>query len=179
MSDSNESAQSGPPPTDPDGSPPPRQDPSEPPPPRQDPSGSPPARQRWLPNIIVSFLLVTVVGSLITAFLQHQNSQQQAQIEQRAAVLQTYIDNMRDLLLNKNLSKSAPGDEANQVARVQTLTTLRSLDAANNKIVLQFLQDAGLIRRQKTVIDLSNADLSHDDLSGANLSGIDLRMVPI
>ena len=56
---------------------------------------------------------------------------------------------------------------------MQTLTTLRSLDAARNKIVLQFLQEAGLIRQAEVLLsDLSNADLSHDDLSGADLSGM-------
>ena len=58
---------------------------------------------------------------------------------------------------------------------MQTLTALRRLDAGRNQIVLQFLQDAGLIRQQDAAINLSNADLSHDDLSGANLSGIDLK----
>ena len=61
------------------------------------------------------------------------------------------------------------------MARVQTLTTLRSLDAGRNKIVLQFLQEAHLIGTQDAVINLSNADLSKDDLSGADLSGTDLN----
>ena len=63
-----------------------------------------------------------------------------------------------------------------QVARVQTLTTLRSLDnAPDNQIVLQFLQDAHLIGGMQAIINLSNADLSQDNLVGANLSGTDLN----
>ena len=81
---------------------------------------------------------------------------------------------MQDLLLNHNLATSAPGAEVRQVARVQTLATLGSLDAGRNRIVLQFLQGAHLIGTQDSVIDLSNADLSKDDLSGADLSGADL-----
>ena len=58
---------------------------------------------------------------------------------------------------------------------MQTLTALRRLDAGRNQIVLQFLQDAGLIGQQDAAINLSNADLRYDDLSGANLSNIDLN----
>jgi arabinogalactan oligomer / maltooligosaccharide transport system substrate-binding protein len=108
------------------------------------------------------------------AHLQHQSDQQLAQDQQRATTLQTYLNNMQDLLLNHNLAKSTPGDEVGQVATVQTLTTLRSLDADRNRIVLQFLQEAHLIGVQDAVINLSNADLSNDDLSGADLSGVDL-----
>lgn len=81
---------------------------------------------------------------------------------------------MRDLLLNHNLAKSTPGDEVRQIARVQTLSTLRSLDADRNVIVLQFLQDAHLIGIPGAVINLNNGDLSNDYLSNADLSGIDL-----
>jgi len=105
---------------------------------------------------------------------QHKYDQQLARDQQHAAILQRYIDNMQDLLLNHNLSKSKPADEIRQVAREQTLTTLRRLDAGRNKIVLRFLQDTRLIGLHDAVINLSNADLSNDYLSGADLSRIDL-----
>ena len=57
---------------------------------------------------------------------------------------------------------------------MQTLSTLRSLDADRNITVLQFLQEAHLIGIQHPVINLSNADLHNDDLTGADLSGVDL-----
>jgi len=101
---------------------------------------------------------------------QHQSDQQRA-LDQ---TLQTYIDDMRDLLLNRNLTKSTPGAEVRQVARAQTLNTLRILDADRNIIVLRFLRYEGLIGMQDAVINLSNADLSTDKLNRANLSGIDL-----
>jgi arabinogalactan oligomer / maltooligosaccharide transport system substrate-binding protein len=140
-----------------------------------DQGGSPAPQTRWLPNLLLTFLLVTVLGGLITAYLQHRNDQLNALNEQRATTLQTYIDNIRSLLLDHKLTNQAGGGDARQVARVQTLNTLRSLGADRNKIVLQFLQDGGLIKTQDPVVDLSNSDLSGDDLSGANLSGIDLN----
>src|SRR6266566_472810 len=108
------------------------------------------------------------------ADLQHQSDQQSALDQQRAAILQTYINNMQDLLLNHNLRKSKPGDEIRQLAREQTLTTLRRLDADRNRTVFRFLQDARLVGAQDAVINLSGADLSHATLNGADLSGTDL-----
>jgi arabinogalactan oligomer / maltooligosaccharide transport system substrate-binding protein len=131
-----------------------------------DSNGSPQSRPPWLPNLLLTFLLVTVAGGLITAYLQHLNDQQKALDEQRATTLQTYIDNMRDLLTHKLT-------ESTQVVKVQTLATLRSLDADRNKTVLRFLQEEELIKNG--FINLSNTDLSNDDLSGADLSGIDLN----
>lgn len=109
------------------------------------------------------------------ANLQHQRDQQAALDQQRAGILQTYIDNMQGLLLNQKLATLSPGDEARrQLAIVQTLTTLRRLDGPRNSIVLRFLRDAGLIETQDAVINLNNTDLSGADLGGVDLSGINL-----
>jgi arabinogalactan oligomer/maltooligosaccharide transport system substrate-binding protein len=106
---------------------------------------------------------------------QHQSDQKQALDQQRASILQTYIANMQDLLVNHKLSNSNPTAEISLAAKEQTLTILRRLDdAGRNKIVLQFLRDAHLIGTHDAVIDFSNTDLSDDELSGADLSGIDL-----
>ena len=103
-----------------------------------------------------------------------QNDMQIALDQQRETTLKTYLDDMSDLLLNHHLRMSKPGNEVSQVARERTLTTLRRLDATRNGIVVQFLQDAGLIGVPNAVVDLSNANLSGDDLRGANLSGVNL-----
>ena len=88
--------------------------------------------------------------------------------------MQTYIDSMQRLLLNPIWINSKPGNKIRQLARVQTLTTLRRLDSRRNGIVLQFLRDAQLIGVQNTAIDLSHADLSNHLFSGVNLGGLDL-----
>src|SRR5260221_7273763 len=95
---------------------------------------------------------------------QHQTDLDIAADQQRETTLKTYLDDMSDLLLNHNLSKSKPGDIVSEVARERTLTVLRRLDAKRNRIVLQFLQDAHLISELNVVIDLHGADLSGDDL---------------
>jgi uncharacterized protein YjbI with pentapeptide repeats len=136
----------------------------------------------WL-NLLGVFLIPLFIGAgtiIITvqqtalSQSQHQNDQQISNDQQQAATLQTYLDDMSELLLNKQLLESRPGDMVRQVARARTLTTLRRLDSVRNIIVLRFLQDAHLIGIQNAVIDLSNADLSNDHLSGTNLSVTDL-----
>jgi hypothetical protein len=105
---------------------------------------------------------------------RHQTELQIAEDQQKENAFQKYLDSMSDLLLNHDLRHSKPGEEVRQVARERTLIALRRRNAARNIIVVQFLQDAGLLSGENIVIDFSNTDLSNTDLSGANLSGADL-----
>ncbi len=101
----------------------------------------------------------------------------------REAAFQTYLDRMTELLLDKGLRRSEPGAEIRDIARARTLTVLREVDGPYKGILLRFLYEANLIKRQK-IIDLSGADLRgahlkeidlrEADLSGADLSGADL-----
>jgi uncharacterized protein YjbI with pentapeptide repeats len=98
---------------------------------------------------------------------------------QREAALQAYINAMSELLLDKELHKSQPDDEAQDVARIRTLTVLRRLDGERKGNVLRFLQEADLINKARPVVDLSEADLSYAVLSGAGLYGANLRNVSL
>ena len=126
-----------------------------------------------LMNLLVPLIIGTIGFGLWQAHQQQQSDQQLALDQEHAAILQTYIGDMNDLL-RQGLSASTPGDEIRQVATAQTVTTLRSLDANHNGILLQFLQDAHLIGSRDAVINLSGAELSGADLAGANLSGASL-----
>ncbi len=113
---------------------------------------------------------------------QHEADQRQALDQQRATILQTYIDNIQDLLLNHNLLKSKPGDNVATLARARTLEALQGLDGKRKGVLLNFLYEARLIglvdssngKKEDPIFSLSNADLSNADLSGANLSGANL-----
>ncbi len=103
---------------------------------------------------------------------------------QREVALQAYLDRMSELLLEKQLSQSQPGDEVRNVARIRTLTVMRELDAARKGTVLQFLHEAGLIKKDNAIVNLGgafilqvnlfNANLTEDNLSGANLAEANL-----
>jgi uncharacterized protein YjbI with pentapeptide repeats len=88
--------------------------------------------------------------------------------------LQTYLDRMTELLLEKNLRNSEPEEEVVVVARARTLTVLRSLDADRKGALVRFLYEAHLIDRDKVIINLSGANLSNANLYEANLKGVHL-----
>ncbi len=92
----------------------------------------------------------------------------------RETALQTYLDRMTDLLLERELRTSKEEDEVRAVARARTLTTLRQLDGTRKGTLLRFLYEAELINRDNAVIQLHTADLSGAYLSWANLSKADL-----
>ena len=112
--------------------------------------------------------------------LTNQRAQTDREIAEQGRqddALQAYLDHIGELLLDndKALRKSAEGDEVRTLARARTLTVLRRLDGERKARVMQFLYEAGLIRKDANLVDLKEADLhgallSDADLSGANLS---------
>ena len=114
----------------------------------------------------------------------HQTDLQIADDQQREAALEGYLDHMSELLLEQNLASLQSKSDVREMARVRTLITLRRVEKYRKGLLLQFLHEAGLINKDKTIIDLYGADLSGADLSGAdlreanltetNLSGADL-----
>ena len=129
---------------------------------------------------------------------QHGADQQSALDQQQATILQTYIDNIQDLLLNHNLLKSSPFNPSNPyydvstLARARTLTALQGLDPHRKGLLLNFLHEAHLIGYIDSItnklifpiINLDGADLSHVDLhgvyfQGAYLSNTDLRFADL
>ncbi len=94
---------------------------------------------------------------------------------QREAALQAYIDSMSELLLEKKLRESGEDDEVRMIARVRTLTVLPRLDGERKGSVLQFLYEAGLINKDKCIIDLRGANLKGTKLVIPNLNSANLR----
>src|SRR5713101_105193 len=136
-----------------------------------------PAKNLWdwlQPLGILAIPVVVGVGTVWFTTKQGQVSDATNKDNQREAALQTYIDNMSELLLQGKLRDSEE-DEVRKIARVRTLTVLRRLDAARKASLLQFLHEAGLIDKNNRIIDLSEADLSEAKLFGANLRGANLR----
>src|SRR5215207_7806067 len=133
----------------------------------------------WLQLLIVPIVLA--VASFW--FTLQQDIRQQATEEQRAqdAALQAYLDKIGDFMLRNDgpLGESKEGDEVNTLARSRTLTVLSRLEGDQKARVVQFLYEAGLIGKERPVLDLRGAALSdvllkNADLSGADLSGVAL-----
>jgi uncharacterized protein YjbI with pentapeptide repeats len=101
--------------------------------------------------------------------------------QQQAAILQTYLDNIQDLLLKDDLLKSTSTSDVAILARARTLTALQGLDTERKGRLLIFLYDARLIgfamplahgtyQTIDPIINLSDANLRGVDLSNAQLS---------
>jgi hypothetical protein len=109
--------------------------------------------------------------------VENQRAQAQQQVEDDRvgqSVLQSYIQDMTELLLDKGLATAGPSLPVRRIARSSTLTAVRQLDGDRKGILLQFLYESNLIRGFDPIISLRRADLRDASLSGVNLSGADL-----
>jgi uncharacterized protein YjbI with pentapeptide repeats len=160
-----------------------------------------------IPLVVVGATIAFSVVQFYLADQQHQSDQRLAQQQhvadqqgaldqERATILQTYLDNIQDLLLNHNLLGYSPKpkndadkvtiQEVQELARARTLTALQGLDPHRKGTLMQFLYEAKLIgyqdskgKQQDPIITLLGADLTHTDLThisltGANLVGVTL-----
>jgi hypothetical protein len=142
----------------------------------------------WLELLIVPLTLAFV--AFLFNWLQSKNQKKASDDRLREESLQSYVDQMTILLLEKGLNSPEPNPEVRSVARVHTITTLLKIDGKRKRRLLLFLFETGLIDageripdtrsepwKEKAIVSLKEADLSHADLKGAFLakpSGIDL-----
>lgn len=129
----------------------------------------------WLQLLIIPVVLA--VGGYLFNFTTSSTEREIAVGNQHEELLQTYIDRMSELMLEKHLRESSKEDEVRTLARVRTLTVLARLDRDRKKSVLQFLHEAGLIKKDLPIIELNGADLSKADLVFADLRGANLSRV--
>jgi uncharacterized protein YjbI with pentapeptide repeats len=146
--------------------------------------------REWLP--IVGALLVSLVialGSWAITWqlekLENQRVEAERELaEQRAQdeALQAYLDQMSQLILDKNLIEveqsdpvHEPGDPVHTLAQARTSTAILRLDAEHNESVTHFLINSGLaVRSEDSARLLRGSTLSHAKLSGAHLPNADL-----
>lgn len=133
----------------------------------------------WLELLIVPAVLAIGAFCLEKQADQRQqdSTNQRYEQEQRIAsdryqqeTLKAYLDQMTELLLEKNLRKPEPGSEVRSIARARTLTALRELDGQRKVLLLKFLNEANLISRNQVIVVLQDANLSNTTLGGVNLS---------
>jgi Pentapeptide repeats (8 copies) len=147
----------------------------------------------WLDLLIVPVVLA--IGGYWFTLSDSRRTREQADHRREEDVLQAYLDQMWQLLLDKDLrstskansnseARTAARSEALTAAQVSTLTTLERIHHADKKrlIVITFLWmwQRSLLKRQDTVVilegaNLEGADLHEVDLGGADLKGADLK----
>jgi hypothetical protein len=99
-----------------------------------------------IPLVVALASIVFIMQQANLAQQQHEADQQLILDQRRATTLQTYIDNIQDLLLNHNLQKSKPGDDVAILARARTLTALQGLDPKRKGTLIQFIYLSALER---------------------------------
>ncbi len=151
----------------------------------------PPGRTLWdLLQLLIVPIMLAIGGFWLnqiqksreekTAKQRAEDEQKIATDNQREAALQAYIDKLSELLLKGHLSELKPEyEEVRKIARVRTLTVLHRLDGARKGSVLQFLHEAGLLDKDKPIVDLDGANLNETNLSEVNLSKANLRGVDL
>jgi hypothetical protein len=118
----------------------------------------------WLGLLIIPVLLA--IGGYVFTHRRETLARELEADRLREEALQSYIDRMAKLVLDKSLGQSKEDDPVRDVARSQTLLALRRLDAERKGLLLGFLHESDLITKGKTIIRLVGADLSGADLGG-------------
>jgi uncharacterized protein YjbI with pentapeptide repeats len=130
----------------------------------------------WLQLLgVLAIPAVVALGAAWYTAQQGKASERENTDNQRETALQTYIDNMSELLLHEKLRDSAEEDEVRKIARVRTLTILARLDANRKRSVLQFLYESGLLFKDNRIIDLRSVGLRVADEQFRKLGEWDLR----
>src|SRR5215203_4292559 len=162
----------------------------------------------WLGLLIIPTMLAAGAFWLNQRQKQHDEQIQEAQKEREetAAIkraqdeaLGAYLDQMSDLMVDRDLRKSVGPEpekpDLRRLAQARTLAILLGLDQDRKRRPLKLIYELSLIMKEEPILNLKNAgldtaDLSeitlHDaclrevdlrlaDLSGADLKGSDLR----
>ena len=91
----------------------------------------------------------------------------------QAAVLDTYLTKMRELLLQERLPEEDEGVKARRGAQAETLEVLQLLDRAHKGTVIRFLAESEhILIFYPAYANLHGAYLTQANLRGANLSGV-------
>jgi hypothetical protein len=132
----------------------------------------------WDLLVLLGPLIISTAITVSIAMSENQRAQAEQQIETdhaQQSVLQSYIQDMTELLLDKGLAKSKLDDPVREIARSSTLAAVRQLDGERKGILLEFLSESNLVIRSSIIFGVSFPtdpiiSLIGADLIGANLS---------
>lgn len=128
----------------------------------------------WMELLIIPIVLALGVFILNRSerAIERENANNRAELEreiakdrQQEAALQSYIERMSELLIEKKL-RTTKIKEIRDVARTLTISVMRTLDKDRNNLVIQFLREAQLITDKKSILNGAN-------MEGMNLQGLD------
>lgn len=114
---------------------------------------------------------------------RYKQESQIADERSKQETLASYFEQMKELLLDRQLRESEEDSEVRSVARAVTTTTTQNLGSEQNALLVNFLRESNLIQKDNEITRqpkdatkslLSGIELSDTDLGGVDLSEADL-----
>jgi uncharacterized protein YjbI with pentapeptide repeats len=138
----------------------------------------------WLDVLI--FPTVLAIGAVLYDWREKRRDKKQEEGEQQrqqlaikeqtqAAALQSYLDQMSDLLVNQQLRGCSRDSDACKLAQARTLAILLNLDRTYKRHPLKLIAQLDLIGKDAPLVSLKNAGLDTADLSEVTLLNVSLE----
>jgi uncharacterized protein YjbI with pentapeptide repeats len=140
----------------------------------------------------LGLLVIPVLGGVIVAIVSNLYNKKQREREEAVQslraqdeILQKYLDQMSDLVVNQGLRQKRAGSEAkshiHELAEARTVAALLGLDSEHKRRPVKLLYGLGFIAKVNPTLELRNAGLDGANLSeltlhDAGLQCIDLRL---
>ncbi|RPJ71609.1 MAG: hypothetical protein EHM20_14485 [Alphaproteobacteria bacterium] len=114
----------------------------------------------------LDLLFVPIILSFAAYFLNREQKRTELAVENirnQNKILDEYIERISKLILDDNFSDKENNKNAKSIARTWTITALSRLDMEGKKVLLQFLDEAGLVHGENVLVNLRGADLVETD----------------
>lgn len=126
----------------------------------------------WLDLVLIPLILGIAGWWLATLGKKvEQNSLQERHQNEN---INRYLDLMTNLLLKEGLKADPENEIVSAIARTHSIRLLRESDNNRKAVVLQFLNESGLIEVDP-IVDLNGGDIRHANLEGIVLRGVSIK----
>jgi hypothetical protein len=110
---------------------------------------------------------------------QREREELAVENQAQAAALETYLDQISYLLVEKDLRQTPPGSDIRALAQARTLTILLALGPKRKRHPLKLVAQMHLIDKGNPTIKLPHADLNDANLKEVTLIDVDLTDVDL
>ena len=131
----------------------------------------------WLSLVGIPLAGGVVIAGVGYFFNKKQREREEAveRLNAQDTALQSYLDQMSDLLVNQRLRSLLPRSYIHKLGEARTLAALLGLDSDHKRRPLKLVYDMGLITIKEPLFELDNAGLDHADLSELSLRKASVR----